>query len=85
MTTFSIKDGISRVRTDYGDVLLDETEGRYWHANRAAGLVLDVVEQGGGAEQAAERLVAEFGIDGGTARTDAETLLRHLRDLGMLR
>ncbi|CAM3922220.1 lasso peptide biosynthesis PqqD family chaperone [Nocardiopsis rhodophaea] len=84
MATFSLGSGISRVRTDYGDVILDEAKGIYWHANPTAVLVLDTVEHGGGLEEAAERLMAEFGIDRSTARSDAETLLGRLRDLGVV-
>ncbi|GAB3457930.1 hypothetical protein GCM10027570_40930 [Streptomonospora sediminis] len=81
MAAYSIRDGISRVRTDYGDVILDEASGFYWHANPTAALILDTVEHGGGAEQAAERLAAEFGIDRSRALADAEALLTRLRDL----
>lgn len=85
MPEFSIRAGISRARTDYGDVILDETTGHYWHANPTAALVVDTVECGGGTEQAAERLVSEFGIDHPTAHSDAENLLNQLRELGVLR
>ncbi|MGS2647746.1 lasso peptide biosynthesis PqqD family chaperone [Streptosporangium sp. LJ11] len=84
MATFSIRDGMSRVHTDYGDVLLDETTGRYFHTNPSASLVLDTFERGGDTDEAAERLAAEFNIDHSTARSDVEMLLDHLRKLGVL-
>ncbi|KUN91688.1 lasso peptide biosynthesis PqqD family chaperone [Streptomyces caeruleatus] len=85
MTAFTVRDGISRVGTEYGDVILDETNGRYWHVNPTAALVLDTVEHGGDGEKAAERLVSRFGIDHGTARTDAEKILSRLVELGVLK
>lgn len=85
MAGLSISSGISRVRTDYGDVLLDEGKGFYWHANPTAVLVLDTIADRGGTEQAVERLVEEFGIDQSAARSDTATLLRRLRELGVVR
>lgn len=85
MADLSINSEISRVRTDYGDVLLDEGKGFYWHANPTAVLVLDTIADGGGTEQAVERLVEEFGIDQSAARSDTATLLRRLRELGVVR
>jgi len=85
MAALSIRSGISRVRTDYGDVILDEGKGFYWHANPTAVLVLDTIVEGGDADQAVERIVEEFGIDQSTARSDVETLLGHLRKLEVVR
>ena len=84
MTTFTIRDGSSRVSTEYGEVILDETNGRDWHVNPADEVVLKAVEHGGDAERAAESLVLEFGIDHSTAQRDSEKLLGQLRKLGVL-
>ncbi len=84
MTTFSIRDGISRVRTEYGDVILDETNGQYWHANVTAVLVMNTIENGGAVDEAVERLMSECGVDHETARTDVTRLIDHLTGLGVL-
>ncbi|WP_433259752.1 lasso peptide biosynthesis PqqD family chaperone (plasmid) [Streptosporangium sp. CA-135522] len=81
----SFRDGISRAHTDYGDVILDEISGHYWHANPTAALVLETIEHGGDAADAAGRLVAEFGVDSSVARADVDELLSRLRKLGVLR
>jgi hypothetical protein len=79
-----VREGISRVGTEYGDVLLDEVNGRYWHVNRTAALVLDALDEGGDEELAVRRVTETFDTDLPTARRDVTALLDRLRKLGVL-
>jgi hypothetical protein len=79
-----LRDAISRINTEYGDVILDERTGRYWHANPTAVIILDTVAQGGTTEDAVRRIVAEFAVDADIARDDVEILVARLRQIGVL-
>jgi coenzyme PQQ synthesis protein D (PqqD) len=84
MEPMRIKGEISRVVTEYGDVILDERSGHYWHANRTAAIVLDAIAQDGNCEQAVQRLVFEFDLDRETAQVDVDTLVARLREIGVV-
>lgn len=74
----------SRVHTEYGDVVLDENHGKYWHLNESATLALDVFQRGGTLDDAVTEFVEAFGIDPDTARTDITVLRTRLRDSGLI-
>lgn len=75
--------GISRVSTDYGDVVLNENTGKYWHLNKSATLALDVFQQGGSDEDAVAKFVEVFQIDSERARSDIAALSGQLRRMGL--
>lgn len=77
------RSGILRVSTDYGDVVLNETTGTYWHLNESATLALEVFQQGGSQEQAVTKFVEVFQIDPQTARADIAKLNGQLRTMGL--
>lgn len=75
---------VLRVNTEYGDLVLDENTGKYWHLNESAARVLNVFERGGGQEEAVADFVETYGIAPERAQTDIETLSAELRKLGLL-
>ena len=75
---------VLRVNTEYGDLVLDENTGKYWHLNESAARVLNVFERGGGQEEAVADFVETYGIAPERARADIETLNAELRKLGLL-
>ena len=75
---------VLRVNTEYGDLILDENTGKYWHLNESAARVLNVFERGGSREDAVADFVETYGIAPERARVDIETLSAELRKLGLL-
>ncbi|WP_432543665.1 lasso peptide biosynthesis PqqD family chaperone [Kineococcus sp. SYSU DK002] len=71
------------VSTEYGDVVLDETNGKYWHLNATASLVLAVHRRGGSAEQAVTELTSAYDVDEATARADVTAFLTRFDALGL--
>ncbi|QIS14142.1 lasso peptide biosynthesis PqqD family chaperone [Nocardia arthritidis] len=84
MSSGALKKSISYVDTEYGRVMLDEAKSLYWHANPTAALLLDVLEGGGDAEEAARRIVSRFDIDERTAMADVRGAIDQLRERGLL-
>lgn len=74
----------SIVSTEYGNVLLDESQGRYWHLNDSALVVARTFIDGGRHEDAVGALVAEFGIDREVAERDVDATHGQLREVGVL-
>lgn len=75
---------VIRVNTEYGDLVLDENTGKYWHLNESATRVLNVLERNGDQEDVVADFVETYGIDPERARADIETLNTELRKLGLL-
>ncbi len=75
---------VLRVSTEYGDLVLDENTGKYWHLNESATRVLKVFERGGSQEDAVADFVETYGIDPERARADIETISADLRESGLL-
>lgn len=75
---------INRVKTEYGEVVLNEKTGAYWHLNDTAARVLSVIEDGGSLEDAAADLVHSYGIEFEQARSDVETIRSGLERMGAL-
>lgn len=75
---------VRRVSTEYGDLILDENTGKYWHLNESATRVLNFFEQGGSQEDVVADFVETYEIAPERARADIETLSAELRKLGLL-
>lgn len=75
---------VLRVSTEYGDLVLDENTGKYWHLNESATRVLEVFERNGSQEDAVADFVETYGITQERARADIETLRAELRESGLL-
>lgn len=75
---------LHRVTTEYGDVVLNEQTGAYWHLNESAARVLKILTSGGSLDEAADDLVATYGIDHERARQDTEAIRTQLETLGAL-
>lgn len=72
------------VPTEFGNVVLDEGKGRYWHLNDSALTILRRLDEGGSDAEAAHDLVTQFQIDHSTAARDVESTRHHLREVGLL-
>jgi PqqD family protein of HPr-rel-A system len=82
--TLKLRGRVSAADTEYGTVLLDEASGDYWNLNPTGALVVRTLLDGGDATDAAQRLMAEYAVDAGTARTDVGELLDRLRSAGLI-
>jgi hypothetical protein len=70
---------VSAVETEYGMVLLDEAEGRYWQLNGPGVRVIRTLLDGGTVEDAATDLAAEYDVTPDQASSDVAALLAELR------
>ncbi len=75
---------VSMADTEYGAVLLDERDGRYWQLTPSATVVVGVLRSGGDVESAVAELTRTFAVGEETARADTLTLVEHLRGLGVV-
>jgi len=75
---------VSKVATNFGDVLLDEKRGQYWHLNEAAAVVFTALSEGRGENEAALRLVEQYGISVERARADAASIAGQMKENGLL-
>ncbi|MCI2423727.1 lasso peptide biosynthesis PqqD family chaperone [Saccharopolyspora sp. K220] len=74
---------ISRVSTEYGEVVLNEATGKYWHLNESATLALNVFEHGGSDEDAVAKFIEVYRIDRETAHEDITALRAQLKGMGL--
>jgi hypothetical protein len=75
---FKLRPDVSAADTEYGVVLLDGRDGRYYQLNGTAATAFRTLVDGGTAEQAAERLAATFDVALDRARQDVERLITRL-------
>lgn len=78
------KASVSRVSTEYGEVLLDEDTGGYWHLNQTASLVLQTLQNDGDASRAVQKLVEVYDVDPARAREDVNAIAERFAGLGVL-
>ncbi|MFF7634891.1 lasso peptide biosynthesis PqqD family chaperone [Kitasatospora sp. NPDC008050] len=76
--TFKLHPEVSTADTEYGIVLLDGRDGRYFQLNGTAAAAFQALLDGGTVEQAAERLTASFDVQLDRARQDVEQLVAKL-------
>ncbi|KJS59579.1 lasso peptide biosynthesis PqqD family chaperone [Streptomyces rubellomurinus] len=69
---------VSTADTEYGIVLLDGRDGRYYQLNGTAATAFRALADGSTVEQAAERLTAAFAVGLDQARQDVERLVAKL-------
>lgn len=79
-----ISQHVSMADTEYGAVLLDERDGRYWQLTPTATVVVTELRRGGGVDAAVAELTRTFAVSEETARKDTLTLVEHLRGLGVM-
>jgi hypothetical protein len=78
-----LREDISSATTEYGMVLLDEREGRYWQLSNTAAIVVEHVGDGRGVEQAIELITQRFDVDEPRVRADVEKLVSQLKQVGI--
>ena len=84
MTTM-LRPGVLMTDTEYGIALLDEESGSYWTLNPTAAVIVRTLAGGGDVAAATEALVAVYGVDAATARTDVTDLLDALHTADLVR
>ncbi|MEU3355341.1 lasso peptide biosynthesis PqqD family chaperone [Streptomyces sp. NPDC037389] len=67
-----------------GMVLLDGRSGRYYQVNDSGALVLGVLIEGGGEEEAADALTERYGVSRSRALADIDKIVRQLRSTGLM-
>ncbi|MFD8381690.1 lasso peptide biosynthesis PqqD family chaperone [Streptomyces sp. NPDC059679] len=77
--TWRLHPDVSTVDTDYGTVLLDGRDGRYWQLNGTASLAFRALVDGSTVQEATERLMAVYDVDEPRARADVEGLMASLQ------
>ncbi|MEV6302677.1 lasso peptide biosynthesis PqqD family chaperone [Actinoplanes sp. NPDC051861] len=70
--------------TEYGTVLLDGRDGRYWQLNPSAALIMQVLAGGGDRRQAADALLSQYDVEPGTALQDVDSLVGALTEAGLV-
>ncbi|MGW0515728.1 lasso peptide biosynthesis PqqD family chaperone [Crossiella sp. NPDC003009] len=80
----SLRQDVSTVEVEDGMVLLDERTGRYYQLNNSGALVLTVLMEGGGEQDAAEALTQCYEVPPERARQDAGAVLAQLCATGLV-
>ena len=76
---------VQRVLTDYGSVLLDESQGQYFHLNSTGTRIFEILSDEGLSERdAAQSMVDEYHIAIEQAQEDVSRLSAQLRERGLL-
>ncbi|GGM56326.1 hypothetical protein GCM10012275_29280 [Longimycelium tulufanense] len=75
---------VSTTETEYGTVLLDERNGRYWQLNPTGALVVRMLLAGDSTEEAALALATEFDVTADQAQRDVTDLVDGLRAAGLV-
>lgn len=83
--TLKLRDGVFTAETEYGIVLLDEDQDRYWTLNPSAAVVLRTLLNGGTDDDAVRSLTQEYAVDGASARRDVRELVGELCAAGLAR
>ncbi|XVV00167.1 lasso peptide biosynthesis PqqD family chaperone [Actinosynnema sp. CA-248983] len=79
-----LRTGVTTADTEYGVVLLDEDTGHYWQLNPTGAVVVRMLMDGRGAEDAVKALTEEFDVDEAQAAGDVATLVASLRSAGLV-
>jgi hypothetical protein len=82
--SWSLRDGVSWARTEYGGVLLDLTSGEYWTLNQTGAIVLNCLLEGVTPDAVPDRLAAQFAADPGEVEQDVPALVAELREAGLV-
>ncbi len=80
----SLRQDISIVAVEDGMVLLDERSGRYYQVNGSGAVVLGVLLEGGGEDEAADALTERYDVCRERALADAAEIIRRLRTTGLV-
>ncbi|MEV6959907.1 lasso peptide biosynthesis PqqD family chaperone [Streptomyces sp. NPDC051207] len=75
---------VSTAETQYGTVLLHQRTGEYWELNPTGALVVRTLMDDGDETAAVAALVAQFDIARDRAEQDVRTLVRDLKDAGLV-
>lgn len=73
---------ISHVPTEYGEILLNESSGEYWHLNDSAAMIFKLLRAGSTQEEVVQDLVDAYEIPSDQARTDVASLEIKLKEVG---
>ncbi|MDT0453176.1 lasso peptide biosynthesis PqqD family chaperone [Streptomyces hesseae] len=80
----NLRQDVSVAVVEDGMVLLDGRSGRYYQVNDSGALVLGVLIEGGGEEEAADALTERYGVARGQALADIDKIVRRLCSTGLM-
>ena len=75
---------ISHVSTEYGEIILNEATGDYWHLNETAATIFKELRAGRPREEVIENIVATYNAVPNQVRSDVENLENHLKGVGVV-
>lgn len=79
-----LNDTVEFCETDYGAVLLDQANGKYWTLNTTGSLALRVLLRDGDTDRAVDAVVEVYSVDRTTVAADVCELLDQLRAAGLI-
>lgn len=79
-----LRPDLTAAETEYGTVLLDERDGRYWQLNPSAALIVRTLTGGGDHANAVAALVDQFDVDQDRALHDVRCLVSELTSAGLV-
>lgn len=77
-TRWTLCDGVRRVDTTYGAVLLDTSRGRYWQLNECGQIMLTALEEGQDLAGMVAAVTSEFDVAPSQAEEDIHALIDQL-------
>ncbi|GAA3084469.1 hypothetical protein GCM10020000_83530 [Streptomyces olivoverticillatus] len=80
----NLRQDVSVVTVEDGMVLLDEHTGRYFQVNDSGAVVLGVLVEGGGEEEAVDALTERYGVPRDRALADVGKIVHQLRTTGLV-
>jgi hypothetical protein len=83
--SLEFSDHVTLTETEYGVILLDQKQGRYWRLNPTAALVVNTLRDGGDRQDAARRVAEIFDVDRRRAEDDIADLVAGMRAAGVIR
>jgi len=82
--SFRLHPDLTTADTEYGTVLLDGRDGRYWQLNPSAAMIMRILAEGGDRKQAVGALLEQFDVDHDHALRDVDSLVDALTEAGLV-
>ena len=83
--TIQFHEHVTMTRTEYGAILLDQKQGKYWQLNPTATMVADALLAGRGVGEAMAEVMRKFDVDQQRAAADVTALVDGMRAAGVIR
>ena len=82
--TIQFNEHVTMTRTEYGAVLLDQKQGKYWQLNPTATMVADALLAGRSVPDALAEVMRAFDVDQQRAAADVTALVDGMRAAGVI-